>query len=218
MTGKYVAYYRVSTARQGRSGLGLEAQREAVRAFLKGGDWELLEEFTEVETGSGRNAREKRPVLDEAIRCAKKHKAKLLIAKLDRLSRNLHFISSLMEEKVRFVAADMPDANELTIHIMAALAQHERKLISERTRAALARVKARGKKLGNPNLTVDNRARSKKAQEFAARLQDTLAAFNRQGMSQRAMVAELNKLRVGAPRGGMWSLVQLQRVLARLRL
>jgi DNA invertase Pin-like site-specific DNA recombinase len=216
MKGKYVAYYRVSTARQGRSGLGLEAQREAVRAFLNGGDWELFEEFTEVETGSGSNAWEKRPVLNDAIRCAKKHKAKLLIAKLDRLSRNLHFISSLLEEKVRFVAADMPDANELTIHIMAALAQHERKLISERTKAALARAKARGKKLGNPNLRADNRVRSRRAQEFAERLRGTLEALRSRGLSQRAIVAELNKLGTKTPRGGEWSLIQVQRVLARL--
>ncbi len=216
MKGKFVAYYRVSTAQQGRSGLGLDAQRESVLAYLDGGRWELLREFTEVETGKGSNALDRRPVLKEAIEFAKKHKAKLLIAKLDRLSRNLHFIASLMESKVQFVAADMPDANELTLHIMAALAQYERKMISDRTKAALARAKANGKKLGNPNLKPDNEKRRKQAQEFAERLGQTLQAFKEQGMSQRAIVAELNKVGVQAPRGGNWSLIQLQRVLGRL--
>ncbi len=114
------------------------------------------------------------------------------------------------------MAADMPDANELTIHIMAALAQYERKMISERTKAALARAKANGKQLGNPNLKADNRNRKKRAQEFAERLGPTLQALQRQGMSQRAVVVELNKLGVQTPRGGEWSLIQLQRVLRRL--
>ncbi len=216
MKGKFVAYYRVSTAQQGRSGLGLDAQRESVLAYLDGGKWELLKEFTEVETGKGSNALDRRPVLKETIEFAKKHKAKLLIAKLDRLSRNLHFITSLMESKVKFVAADMPDANELTLHIMAALAQYERKMISDRTRAALARAKANGKKLGNPNLKPDNEKRRIQAQAFAERLRPTLQAFKKQGMPQRAIVAELNTLGVQAPRGGNWSLIQLQRVLGRL--
>ncbi len=216
MKGRFVAYYRVSTARQGRSGLGLDAQRESVRAYLDGGRWELLKEFTEVETGKGSNALDRRPVLKEAVEFAKKHKATLLIAKLDRLSRNLHFITSLMESKVKFVAADMPDANELTIHIMAALAQYERKMISARTKAALERAKANGKKLGNPNLRADNQKRKKQAQEFAQRLKPTLRAFQQQGKSQRAIVVELNNLGVPTPRGGQWSLVQLQRVLGRL--
>jgi DNA invertase Pin-like site-specific DNA recombinase len=216
MKGRFVAYYRVSTAKQGRSGLGLDAQRESVMAYLDGGRWELLKEFTEVETGKGSNALERRPVLREAMDFAKKYKATLLIAKLDRLSRNLHFITSLMESKVRFVAADMPDANELTIHIMAALAQYERKMISERTKAALARAKANGKRLGNPNLTPDNERRRREARVFAERLRPTLEAFREQGMSQRSIVAELNNLRVQAPKGGRWSLLQLQRVLGRL--
>jgi DNA invertase Pin-like site-specific DNA recombinase len=147
---------------------------------------------------------------------AKKHKATLLIAKLDRLSRNLHFITSLMESKVKFVAADMPDANELTIHIMAALAQYERKMISERTKAALARAKANGRRLGNPNLMPDNERRRQEARAFAERLRPTLEALRSQGMSQRTIVAELNNLGVQAPRGGAWSLIQLQRVLGRL--
>ncbi len=216
MGGRFVAYYRVSTARQGQSGLGLDAQRESVLAYLDGGRWELLKEFTEVETGKGSNALDRRPVLKKAIEFAKKQKAILLIAKLDRLSRNLHFITSLMEAKVKFVAADMPDANELTIHIMAELAQHERKIISERTKAALERAKANGKKLGNPNLKADNETRRIQAQEFAERLRPTLQAFQQQGISQRAIVVQFNKLGVRTPRGGEWSLIQLQRVLNRL--
>ncbi len=189
---------------------------KSVQAYLDGGRGELLQEFTEVETGKGSNALDRRPVLKEAVEFAKKHKATLLIAKLDRLSRNLHFITSLMESKVKFVAADMPDANELTIHIMAALAQYERKMISARTKAALERAKANRKKLGNPNLRADNQKRKKQAQEFAQRLKPTLRAFQQQGKSQRAIVVELNNLGVPAPRGGHWSLVQLQRVLSRL--
>lgn len=216
MKGKFVAYYRVSTARQGQSGLGLEAQREAVMAYLNGGHWELLEEFTEVETGKGSNALDRRPVLRDAIAYAKRHKAKLIIAKLDRLARNVHFVSSLMEARVPFVCADMPEANELTINILASVAQYERELISQRTKAALARVKERGVKLGNPNLVADNSKRVDDAQAFAESLRATLTALRAQGFTQRRMVDELNKLGVKTARGGVWSLLQLQRVLGRL--
>lgn len=201
---------------QGSSGLGLEAQQEAIRGFLNGGSWELLEEFTEVESGKGSNALERRPVLREAIAYAKKHKAKLLIAKLDRLARNVRFITELMESKVPFVAADMPDANELTIHIMAAMAQHERKMISERTKAALKAAKQRGVKLGNPNLKNDNDKKRVVANEFAKRLKPTINAYLKAGLSQRMIVDELNRLATPTPRGGSWSLVQLQRVIKRI--
>lgn len=217
MRGKFVAYYRVSTAKQGTSGLGLDAQREAVMHYLNGGKWELLKEFTEVETGKGSNALAKRPVLREAMAYAKKHRAKLLIAKLDRLARNVHFISSLMETKVPFVCADMPEANELTIHMLAAVAQYERELISKRTKDALAAVKARGKKLGNPNLKGDNTKRAAQAAAFAEKLRPTLQALQARGLTQREMVAELNALGVKTARGGeTWSLVQVQRVLDRM--
>src|SRR5690606_33731072 len=112
---------------------GLEAQQAAVMQFLNGGKWDLLKEFTETETGKGANALERRPILKEAIQYAKKNKAKLIIAKLDRLARNVNFVSSLMEARVPFVCADMPEANELTINILASVAQYERQLISERT-------------------------------------------------------------------------------------
>src|SRR6516162_418624 len=145
--GKFVSYLRVSTVRQGKSGLGLEAQRKAVRDYLDGGNWQLVQEFVEVE--SGRHS--ERPQLAAALAACKKHKARLVIAKLDRLSRNLAFIATLMESGVEFIAADMPFANKLTIHILAAVAEHEREAISERTKAALAAAKARGTRLGNPN-------------------------------------------------------------------
>ena len=215
--GKFVAYYRVSTQRQGRSGLGLEAQKHAVTEFLNGGTWELVGEYTEVESGKGSNAMARRPVLREALDFCKKHKAHLLVAKLDRLARNVAFISALMESKVEFTACDFPTANRLTIHILAAVAEFERETISKRTKEALAVAKARGVKLGNPNLKPDNEKRSREAQEFAESLRATLEGFKAQGFSQRRMVDELNdNLKVPARRGGLWSLIQLQLVLKRL--
>ena len=164
---RFVAYYRVSTARQGRSGLGLEAQKAAVLAFING-NAELVAEFTEVE--SGKHA--EREELRKAIAACKKHKAKLVIAKLDRLSRNLAFIATLMESGVEFVAVDMPEANKLTVHILAAMAEHEREQISKRTKDALAAAKRRGKRLGNPDIAeVAKRGRAAlkaNARRFAA--------------------------------------------------
>lgn len=146
---KHVAYYRVSTESQGRSTLGVEAQKTMVRSYIKEGDT-ILEEFTETESGKNNN----RPKLNQAIAFAKANKAILLIAKLDRLSRNAAFIFKLRDSEVEFVAVDMPDANALTVGIMAVLAQHEREMISERTKRALQIKKLRGDKMGNPvNLT-----------------------------------------------------------------
>lgn len=217
MDGKFVAYYRVSTQRQGNSGLGLEAQKKAIEDYLNGGKWEVLQEFTEVETGKGSNALEKRPVLKEAIAFTKQSKAKLIIAKLDRLARNVHFVSALMESKVPFVCADMPEANELTLHIMAAMAQYESKRISERTKEALAAAKRRGQKLGKvENLKKGGAERAAKASEFASNLKGTLEAYRAQGMSQRAMVEELNRAGTRTYNGKEWKLITLQRVLKRL--
>lgn len=217
MEGQFVVYYRVSTQRQGRSGLGLEAQKEAVENYLNGGNWELIGEFTEVETGKGSNALEKRPVLKEAIEFTKQSKAKLIIAKLDRLARNVHFVSGLMESKVPFVCADMSEANELTLHIMAAMAQYESRRISERTREALQAAKRRGIKLGKTeNLSKGNKDRAGKAAEFAQGLKPTLQALRQQGLSQRAMVDHLNKTGIRSFSGKEWQLVVLQRVLKRL--
>ena len=143
--GKFVAYYRVSTDKQGKSGLGLEAQQTAVKRWLDGGTWKLLASFTEVESGK----RVQRPELAKALAYCKRHKATLLIARLDRLARNVHFISGLMEAKVKFVAVDMPEATPFMLHIYAAVAQEEARAISARTKAALAAAKARGKRLGS---------------------------------------------------------------------
>lgn len=217
--GKFVSYIRVSTARQGASGLGLEAQQEAVQRFLNGGTWELLGEFKEVETGKGADALAKRPQLRAALDACRKNGATLVIAKLDRLARNVHFVSGLMESKVRFVACDMPEANELTIHIMAAFAEHEAKRISQRTKDALAVAKARGAILGKSgvtNLRPNLEARQQAANAFAARLQPMFDGMKVRQLTQRAMVAELNAIGVPAPQGGQWRVAQVQRVLARI--
>src|SRR5713226_8632785 len=146
-TGKFIAYLRVSTDKQGQSGLGIEAQRKAVTDYLDGGNWQLLAEHVEVESGK----RSDRPQLQAALAHAKATGATIVIAKLDRLARNVAFISNLMESGVDFVAADMPMANRLTVHVLAAVAEHEQEMISQRTKAALAAAKVRGVKLGNPN-------------------------------------------------------------------
>lgn len=216
--GKFIAYYRVSTQKQGASGLGLDAQKEAVSRFLNGGEWELVAEYQEVETGKGSDALAKRPQLKVALDACRKHGATLIIAKLDRLARNVHFVSGLMESKVRFVACDMPEANELTIHIMAAFAEHEAKRISQRTKDALAIAKARGIALGKSgpsNLRPNIEARQKVADHFAEKLRSLFYSMKERGLSQRAMANELNNIGVPAPRGGLWRLSQIQRMLSR---
>src|SRR5215210_250041 len=200
--GRFVSYLRVSTDRQGRSGLGLEAQRKAVEDFLNGGCWDLIAEFVEVESGK----RDDRPKLAEALALCRLHKATLVIAKLDRLSRDAHFLLGLQKELqqagLRFVAADMPEANELTVGIMAVVAQAERKMISARTKAALAAAKARGVRLGKPeNLRnqeagrVQGRARrTMLAGERAADLGLTIAKLKDAGASSlRQIAAGLNQ-------------------------
>jgi DNA invertase Pin-like site-specific DNA recombinase len=145
MDGRFVAYYRVSTDHQ-VDGNGILAQSKAVEDYLNGGKWKLVAEFTEVESGK----RNDRPELERALAACKKHRAKLVIAKLDRLSRNVHFISGLMERKIDFVACDMPSANAFMINIYAAVAQEERRMISERTKAGLRAARERGVVLGGP--------------------------------------------------------------------
>src|SRR3954468_24556747 len=142
--GAFVAYYRVSAERQGRSGLGLEAQRKAVEDFLNGGNWRLVNEFTEVESGEQAD----RPALAKVFRACRLHGAKLVIAKLDRLSRGAHFLLGLEKAGVDFVAADMPSANRLTVGVMALVAEEEGRAISRRTKEALAAAKRRGVQLG----------------------------------------------------------------------
>jgi DNA invertase Pin-like site-specific DNA recombinase len=216
MADNFVTYFRVSTARQGISGLGLDAQRLTVTQYLSGATRTVLAEFLEVETGKGANALDRRPELRKALELCRKSGATLLIAKLDRLSRSVNFVSGLMESKVKFVACDLPEANQLTIHIMAAFAEHEARRISERTRDALAAAKARGVVLGATgpaNLKRHTQERQAAAKTFQARLKPVLDGFIGQGLSRRAMVEQLNALGIAAPRGGAWSLGQVQRVV-----
>ena len=219
-TGKFVAYYRVSTQRQGRSGLGLEAQQTAVRDYLNGGDWRLVAELTEVESGK----RSDRPKLAEALKLCRLHGATLIIAKLDRLTRNVAFISNLMEAGVEFHAVDFPQANRLTIHILAAVAEHEARMISERTKVALAAAKRRGVKLGGYRGTKVTEAMRKAAlaavrertQARAADLAPIISELQGAGAtSLRAIAAGLNARGIPTARGiGTWSAVQVARVLS----
>jgi DNA invertase Pin-like site-specific DNA recombinase len=215
--GRFIAYYRVSTDRQGKSGLGLDAQKKAVEDYLNGGPWQLVGEFTEIESGK----RSDRPELEKALEACRRQKAKLVIAKLDRLSRNLAFIATLMESSVEFVAVDNPHASKLTVHILAAVAQHEREMISERTKAALQAAKARGKRLGNPKLSKaaarGTAAGKAAADQFAANVLPVIREIQTSGVtSHNAIAAKLNERRVKTARGGRWSHVQVGMILARM--
>lgn len=215
-----VTYYRVSTSGQEQSGLGLDAQREAVARYLNGAGWELAGEFTETETGKGSNALARRPQLRAALELCKRRGATLVIAKLDRLARNVHFVSGLLEAGCDFVAVDMPQANKVMIQMHAVMAEWERDQISQRTKDALAAAKAGGKKLGTAgaaNLRRNIEERQDAANAFAAKLAGVVAGFQARGLSQRLMVAELNAVGIKAPRGGEWSLRQVQHLLARLK-
>ncbi|MFC0805461.1 recombinase family protein [Ensifer sp. P24N7] len=219
--GKFVAYYRVSTVRQGASGLGLEAQQDAVRAHLNGGNWQLVTEVVEVESGK----RNDRPKLAEALRLCRLHGATLIIAKLDRLARNVAFISNLMESGVDFIAVDFPQANRLTVHVLAAVAEHEREMIAARTKAALQAAKARGTKLGGDRgnfSTIQGMGpaasaavRAAKALEKASLVGPIARELQARGASLRTIAAELTSRSIPAPRGGQWSAVQIKRVLDR---
>jgi DNA invertase Pin-like site-specific DNA recombinase len=210
MEGRFIAYYRVSTEQQGMHGNGIAAQRKAVEDYLNGGKWKLLGEYTEVESGK----RADRPELAKAIAACKKHRAKLVIAKLDRLSRNVHFISGLMERKVDFVACDMPSANAFMINIYAAVAQEERRMISERTKAGLQAARARGVKLGGPRLPEINEMQRAHATARAQAIAPVLAELA--GMSARAAAAELNACGIETPTGAPWSAKTVIRVRERL--
>ena len=219
-SGKWVSYFRVSTDRQGRSGLGLEAQRAAVIDFLNGGRWKVLGEFTEIESGK----RDDRPELAKAISLCRVHGAKLLIAKLDRLSRDAHFLLGLEKAGVEFVAADMPSANRLTVGIMAMVAEEERRMISKRTKDALAAAKARGVKLGGYRGGVmppeareaSLRVRQASARTRGADLAATVAEIRSEGITSASGLAKALTARgVPTARGATtWSSVQAQRLLA----
>ena len=212
--GKSIAYFRVSTDKQGKSGLGLEAQRKAVLDYLDGARWSLVQEFVEIESGK----HNERPQLTAALAACKKHRARLVIAKLDRLSRNLAFIAALMESGVEFVAVDNPHATKLTVHILAAVAEHEREMISERTKAALRAAKARGTRLGNPQLAKAAKrgtaAVKANAKQFAANVLPVIEEIERAGFtSHNAIAAKLNERNVRTARGVKWTHVQVGAVL-----
>jgi len=207
----FIAYYRVSTDKQGKSGLGLDAQRQAVTFFVAGRGT-IIEAFTEIES-----TRHQRPELVSALDLCRKKKATLLIARLDRLARNVAFISNLMESRVDFVAVDMPEANRLTIHILAAVAEHEREMISQRTKAALAAAKARGTKLGNPNPLPASRQAitilKEQTQLFHASVRPLVTALRANGHSLAAIAGELNQRRIPTARGGAWYASTVRNVL-----
>lgn len=220
--GKFVGYYRVSTQKQGASGLGLEAQKDSVAKFLNGGRWELVAEFVEVE--SGRKTTAQRPQLAAALAMCKRQKATLIVAKLDRLARDVKLILSLIDSGVMVRFVDFPEipdgaAGRFMLTMLAAAAEFERRLISERTKAGLAVAKSRGVKLGataRANLRPNAQERQKAANDFAHKLRPLFDGMQARGLTQRGMVDELNTVGVPAPRGGRWGLSQVQRVIARL--
>ena len=218
-TRRAVAYYRVSTSKQGASGLGIEAQRAAVHRFAEAEGFEIIAEHTEIETGKGADALARRPVLAAALAEARKAKVPVLVAKLDRLSRDVHFISGLMAEKVQFVVAELgANCDSFTLHLWAALAQQERKMISNRTKDALAAAKIRGVKLGSP---VIEKARASSietkkanADAHAARVLPVIEAIRKTGAaSLRAIAAELTARKVETARGGEWNAAQVSNIL-----
>src|SRR6266566_5810014 len=202
MPASFVAYFRVSTDKQGSSGLGLEAQREAVARHVAGAGGAIVASFEEIESGK----RNDRPQIAAALAMCRARRATLIIAKLDRLARNVAFISSLMEAKVDFVAVDNPYATRLTIHILAAVAEHEREMISQRTKAALAATKARGVKLGNPHLEEARRRAlaTRRDREPASDLVSLVIGLVGQGLSLREIARRLNRLNLRTPRGKQW--------------
>ncbi|MBB4378459.1 recombinase family protein [Bradyrhizobium sp. SBR1B] len=221
--GVFVAYYRVSTKRQGRSGLGLDAQREAVRNYLNGGRWSLAAAFTEVESGKRDDGR---PELAKALQTCRVYGAKLVIAKLDRLSRDAHFLLGLEKAGVDFIAADMPHANRLTVGIMAIVADEERRAISQRTKAALAAARKRGVQLGGDRGSrLSDRARKAgrnaqavSAMERAADLAPIIRNLEAEGVTSLSGIASaLTERRVPTPRGSKrWSAVQVDRTIKRI--
>ncbi|MDJ1498949.1 recombinase family protein [Cytophagaceae bacterium DM2B3-1] len=212
---KAIAYYRVSSDQQGQSGLGIEAQQQSVRAYVTAYQLDLIEELTEVESGK----KNKRPILLQALELCRKKKALLVIAKLDRLGRNVAFISSLMEAKVEFVAVDNPHANKLMLHMLAAFAEHEREQISIRTKDALSAAKRRGVMLGENGRKVLSVKNKKAADEFALQMAPLINEIRQNGhLTVRAIMAELNRRQVPTSRGGLvWHLPTVHALLKRMK-
>ena len=221
-SGSFVSYLRVSTGVQARSGLGIEAQRHAVLDFLNGGKWELLKEFVEVESGK----RDDRPELAQALAMCRLRGATLLIAKLDRLSRDAHFLLSLQKASVRFVACDMPHADNFTVGILAMVAQKEREMIARRTRDALAAARRRVVSLGGdrgnlPSVCRDGArasaiVRSAEARQRASDLSPVLNSMKAEGCSLNEMAKRLNAEGVKTARGKDWQATQVARVLEKI--
>jgi DNA invertase Pin-like site-specific DNA recombinase len=216
-----VAYIRVSTSQQGRSGLGIEAQREALTRFAGGEGFEIVAEFVEVETGKGSDAIDRRPELASALAKARALRCPIVVAKLDRLSRDVHFISGLMAHRVPFVVAELgPDVDPFVLHLYAALAEKERNLIAGRTKSALAAAKARGVKLGNPKLDEARgqavAALKAEADRAAGNVQPIIAEIQKSGANTlRAIADALNARGIPTPRGARWHAMSVRNALAR---
>ena len=208
-----VAYARVSTLKQGKSGLGLEAQQATLARFAEAEGLNYVESFTEVETGKGADALDRRPQLKAALAAARKFKCPIIVAKLDRLSRDVHFISGLMSHKTPFIVAELgADVDPFVLHLFAAMAEKERSLISQRTKAALAAKKAQGKKLGgmrDKSIQTHNEAKAR-----AEALRPVFAELA--SLSANALAAELNARGVATPTGSPWSAKTVRRVQRRL--
>lgn len=224
MTRAALAYMRVSTADQGNKGNGLAAQRETIRRFAEAEDFTILDWVEEVETGKGTDALARRPKLAEVLRQARRIKAPVIVSKLDRLSRDVAFIAGLMAERVPFIVADLgPDVDPFVLHLYAALSEKERSMISVRTREALAALKRRGIKLGNPSYRslcdasrVGVKARQQAADTFARSIQPMVQGYRSQGLTLRDVAAAMNKSGVPTYRGtGTWTATQLSRIMAR---
>jgi DNA invertase Pin-like site-specific DNA recombinase len=220
-TKRLIGYVRVSTSQQGRSGLGIEAQRDALERFAASEGVELAKVFVEVETGKGTDALDRRPQLAAALNEARRQRCSVAVAKLDRLSRDVHFISGLMAHRVPFVVADLgPDVDPFILHLFAALAEKERAMISTRTKAALAAAKARGVALGGPKL---NEARARAvasikalADQHAANVLPVIREIQRTGATSLHQIADaLNARGVTTARGGSWYAKSVSNVLAR---
>ena len=217
-----IAYYRVSTARQGRSGLGIEAQREAVTRFAAAEGFDLTAEFVEVETGKGSDALDRRPQLAAALATGRQRKCPVIVAKLDRLSRDVAFISGLMAQRVPFIVAELGrDADPFMLHLYAALAEKERRLISERTKAALAARKAQGARLGNRRNPAEaaaagHRAITSEANAFAANTLPIVNSLQAAGVDDlRGLASALNDRGVRTARGGRWHVSNVRNLLRR---
>jgi DNA invertase Pin-like site-specific DNA recombinase len=216
-----IAYIRVSTSQQGRSGLGIEAQRQALAQFAQAEAFEITKEFVEVETGKGADALDRRPQLKAALAAARKLRCHVAVAKLDRLSRDVHFISGLMAHKVPFLVAELgPDVDPFVLHLFAALAEKERALISTRTRQALSAAKARGVTLGNPKLHVARKnavdAVRSEADRFAANVLPIIREAQKAGARTLREIAEaLNARGIATARGGQWYAKSVANILER---